>query len=177
MNTLHGTKQKCLPAAYLPNNFSKPIEILSFYNRVSCPKTFNDTNIKAKCEEDIHKAISYIRPVSSRDGKVVYKNKYCSYCHGERNVYSWTINVHKASPPNCYTILRHETLNIDTIATKILSNCILHFVPPKSIDLFKVLCFEETTVIKECNATGKWDVFDSKINNLCVNHTGIVIVL
>ena len=168
------TKQKCLLSVSLPNDTSKPGRILSYYNRVNCPKTFNDEDIKRKCEGENFKTVSSIIPVSSHDGKVVYKNKYCSYCHGERNSYRWKIIVHKASPPRCHELLHQDNLDIDTVTTKILSDCILQFIPPKNIDLLSVLCFDEyeSTVIRQCNITGKWDSFDAELNDLCVNQTG-----
>ncbi|XP_060590268.1 uncharacterized protein LOC132745377 [Ruditapes philippinarum] len=126
-------KQKCLAAAYTPNGVPLPEEILTFYTRTSCPVTYDDIDIKAKCEVDTPGTITDIIPVLSRDGKVLYKNKYCSYCHGEKMTYSWDVTVHGASSQTCRESLQSETINIETVSTKILSNCILEFRPPSNI--------------------------------------------
>jgi hypothetical protein len=169
-------QQKCLPSAYKPNGTNVQLIVPSYYTRTSCPKEYKNKNIKAKCESIRPKTITEVRPVSSFDGKIVYKNKYCSYCHGEQRTFGWDINVHRASSASCRNMLQNETPNIDTISTKMLSNCILYFIPPTNIDFLKVMCFENSNVIKQCNMTGRWKAYDSRINDLCLNQTGNISV-
>jgi hypothetical protein len=146
--------------------------MLTYYTRTSCPITYGDIDIKAKCEVDNPGTITDIIPVSSRDGKVLYKNKYCSYCHGEKRTYNWDVTVHRASSQTCRESLQSETINIETVSTKILSNCMLEFRPPSNFDFLNVVCFVESTVTKRCNVTGRWDMYDSEVNNLCIHQTG-----
>ena len=166
----NSVKQKCLKSAHAPNGIPIPSIVLSYYNRISCPNDFNGTDIKAKCEDDRVETLVDVTPVSSRDGKIIYKNKYCSYCHRERNIQSWEIIVHRVSPRSCMKILTEETFNIETITSKILSNCLLVFNPPNNIAFWEVLCFKEVT--RRCNVTGTWEVFEKDIHSLCLNQTG-----
>jgi hypothetical protein len=165
-------QQKCLPSAYKANGTDIHIILPSFYARTSCPKEYKDTDIKAKCESvGPPKTITEIRPVSSVDGNIVYKNIYCGYCHGERRTLDWEVSVHKASNPSCRKVL-DTALDIVTIYSKILSNCILHFIPPTNIDFWKVMCFEESYVKKQCNMTGNMETIDNELYDFCLNQTG-----
>ena len=96
---------------------------------------------------------------------------YCSYCHGEQKTNKWKVIIHRASPDKCKNLLLHVRLNIVTIKANLLTNCILIFMPPKNIDFWNVLCFDEATVIQQCNITGTWSKFDSDVNNLCLNQS------
>jgi hypothetical protein len=167
-------QQECLPSAFVPNNTHVSVKFLSYYTRTKCPKDYHDMTMKAKCENVKPETIIDNRPVSSHDGAVVYKNKYCSYCHNERRTFPWDITVHKASPPSCRRVLQQETLDSATISTKILTNCLIQFTPPTNIDFWKTFCFEDSTVTKQCNITGEWGTFDRELNNLCLNQTGTV---
>ena len=64
-----GNQIELLLSVSLPDDIYKPGKILSYYNRVNRPKTFNDENIKRKCEGEKFKTVSRIIPVSSHDGK------------------------------------------------------------------------------------------------------------
>jgi hypothetical protein len=165
-------KQKCIPAVYTPTGAPVPDRIMYYFTRTKCPTAFNDMTIKAKCEGDMPETITDVIPVSSRDGKVMYKNKYCSFCHGERRTYNWDVSVHAVSSQTCRDIFRPESL--DTFSIKILSNCILAFSQPFNVDYLKLLCFVDSSVVKHCNVTGKWEAYDSELDNLCLNQTGLL---
>ena len=167
-------KQKCLTLDHIPEGYSLSLytSVVSYFTRASCPKDFTDINIKAKCEHGNVDALVDVRPVSSNDGKVIYKNKYCSYCHGEKNTIGWNVIVHRDSPFECKNMIRISHLNINTFTTKLLANCILAFIPPKYINIWNHLCFDEAYVIRQCNITRKWDTFESDVNNLCLNQSG-----
>ena len=49
-----------------------------------------------------------------------------------------------------------------------------YYLYRKNIDLIYVLCLDEykSTVIRQCNITGKWDIFDAELTILCFNQTG-----
>ena len=99
-------KQKCLISAHAPNDISLPSKVLSYYNRISCPQDCNDTNIKAKYENERVETLADItHTIYSRDGKIIYKKRYCS--HRERRIQSWEIIVCLKTLQNGSTLLEH----------------------------------------------------------------------
>lgn len=59
----------------------------------SCPKTYNDTAIRAKCEKSTlpldKDDLTLIIPATNVNTRITYGNKYCAQCHGERNYRLW----------------------------------------------------------------------------------------
>jgi hypothetical protein len=64
-----------------------------------------------------------------------------------------------------------EHLNVASATEFILNNCAVSFERPSNVDLQSVICFNEN-VISKCNETGKWDVFDSNLERMCLNPPG-----
>jgi hypothetical protein len=163
--------QECIPALYLPGDtwIDRDFGVLSYFVRTRCPVTFKDNYIKDKCENRKPKSLQELVFVSSKDGKVIYKNEFCALCHQKSDVVSWKIIGFKVN--RCLKLVSQEYLNVDSVTEFILNNCAVSFKRPSNVDLPSVLCFKEE-VISNCNETGKWDVHDSKIERLCLNPPG-----
>jgi hypothetical protein len=88
--------QECIPALYLPDGtLDRYFNVQSYFVRTRCPAMFKDNHIKDKCENLKPKSLKELVFVSSKDGKIIYKNELCALCHQENNVISWKLNAFK----------------------------------------------------------------------------------
>jgi hypothetical protein len=133
--------------------------------------TFKDNYIKDKCENRKPQSLQELVFVSSNDGKIIYKNKFCALCHDENNAIIWEISAFKINM--CRQLISEEHLSAISVTEFILHNCAVSFKRPKSstVDHQGVICFDNN-IISKCNETGKWDVYDSKIERMCLNPPG-----
>jgi hypothetical protein len=165
--------QECIPALYLPdgiwNDQNYDYGVQSYLVRSRCPVSFQDNHIKEKCENLYPKSMQELVFVSSKDGKIIYKNEFCAFCHQDSVVISWKINAFKIR--RCRTLLSKEHLNVASATEIILNNCAVSFQRPSNVDLQSVICFNDN-MISKCNETGKWDVFDSYLERMCFNPAG-----
>jgi hypothetical protein len=162
-------RQQCLPALYTPKGITGDVLSDSYHTRVRCPDTYENNYIKNKCETTVPTSFEEIRFVSSDDGKIVYKNKFCALCHGENSTITWEMKI----PGNnkCTNMYSLPNENIEEMTKYIISNCMVLFKRPRNIEVRSVLCFDKTKVIGRCNVTRKWDVYDKDLENLCLNET------
>jgi hypothetical protein len=160
-------KQQCLPALYKPRGISEDVSVDSYYTRSFCPDTYTNLSVKNRCETTAPESFDEISFVSSEDGKIVYKNKYCGLCNGENKTRSWemTILLNK----KCGNVQTIPTENIELFMQFTILHCMMTFEKPSGIDVRSVLCFDKTKVISECNVTGKWDFYNSELEKLCLN--------
>ena len=62
------------------------------YTVTKCPKQWKDDEISALCEKDPTGDVFLSLPVSGSDSNILYKNVFCSHCHGEVDVVFWKAN-------------------------------------------------------------------------------------
>ena len=140
----------------------------------SCPEFTNNT-IKMKCEHvynnDNINGIDDMVPVTV--GLDTYRNKYCAQCN---NVHS---SLKRWKPKLTYRHLDHfPAFNHESSFLEILfsvNNFDLSFVPP--MDMYGAEPPVCKTVVKYCNMTGKWAVYDPVVEGKCALYANLYRIL
>lgn len=108
-------------------------------------------------------------PVSSSDGNMLFKNKYCAECHGYVDVVPWKLYL----VDECAKLDSQFFQTASERESFIYSNCLLYSTPPNKHFSQKVLCptlfFDN--YVSECNRTGMLESFDAHIKEMCENPT------
>lgn len=161
------TMQKCLPAVKLPNNFDNSKVFNRYFVRTVCPDTFKNQSIRQKCEKDEPETLNDIIFVSSMDGKVVYKNRYCAECFGEEGFIIWDVELDQ--------ICMKETFNLGANASfilkKLMTVCFLSFVRPSVTDPRYTLCHVDEQKISSCRENKGQDQLTEQFKSMCLNDT------
>lgn len=161
-------KQQCLPAEFVPYSAMASKNPISYYVRSRCPKSFNDIVVKEKCEKQTNYSLEEIAFVSSTDGNIIYKNKYCGLCHGDQTTEPWTMHVSRT----CYSRLSMVDETRSSVNKIILANCKIGLMEPSGLKIKQTVCFDDDMVIGRCNQTGEWDVYNNTLEDLCHSPTG-----
>ncbi|XP_045164215.2 uncharacterized protein LOC123528518 [Mercenaria mercenaria] len=110
-----------------------------------------------------------VRPCTSRESGLIYKNKYCAQCNAETDCVNWKLNVGcqvYKSPFREFVSLADMKAALDQ------SHCVIQYQRPVGTDV-GFSCgwpdsFKEVR-INRCNVTGLWRQFDGDINWACEN--------
>ena len=171
-DTKNVIKQECIPALYVADERKEIDSGMLFYVRTKCPTTYKNENIKNKCENNAPKLLKEVAFVSSKDGKIVYKNEFCALCYGETDTKIW--QVHGVKYDGCFLKMMKRNFNTSSLTETILTKCTLLFGRPKHVDLQNVMCVKEDEVINKCNTTGKMEMgmYNNDITEFCENTPG-----
>lgn len=103
-------------------------------------------------------------PVYSFVTNKTYANVNCSKCHGENETVSWAY----------YIDCPYEEIDIDDYTDApslwngmMYSSCALKLTPP--VNTFQRHC-EMNSLVRTCNITGDWDVYDKEIKDACEHY-------
>ncbi|XP_045178905.2 uncharacterized protein LOC123538682 [Mercenaria mercenaria] len=136
-------------------------KIESIYMVGICLDNYNgNTSVIELCE-------SMVRPCTSRESGLIYKNKYCAQCNAETDCFNWKLNVDCAR----HNLFLEEFDSLaDMKAALNQSDCVIQYERPVGTDV-GFLCnwrdFLKEVRIDRCNVTGFWRQFDADINWAC----------
>lgn len=147
-------EQQCLPAAYSykPTGFLTSLGSLGVYYyfvRADCPVDTTGTILARKCAENSHGNIDDVRYVSSSDGLVIYKNRFCALCHGEKEVIPWEVGIDYKCIK--YYFLDSRNYTVAEVNHVLFTRCWLYFKRPKSLNVRTTYCYQEEYLISKCS--------------------------
>ena len=110
----------CTKLPYVPE-YKK----VSWYMVSRCPVDYKETAVKILCEGEETDLLSRI-VVTSRTTGILYRNIYCSACHGDLNATYWKASV------NCNEGFPTEGKNLTSVVSTAIrsSDCSLRVKPP-----------------------------------------------
>ena len=125
----------------------------------TCPETMEDDFVKEKCTGIVAETLTDLLWVSDPDTNRIYRNKFCTKCHGIRKYQEWQIST------NCLKLLLMEnyTQNI-----RAYPGCRLSVITPNR-NVFDNQCLVPD--ISTCNETGLWQTKDNITETLCNSHS------
>ena len=141
--------QECLPVV---NNHIEGIlkskRIPHYFIRSSCPPNSNAELNKA-CRIMTPQVVDDLQYVSSRDGRVIYRNHFCATCHGETDIVKWNIAIDNNA---CLYGEDTDVSNLTVIDFNriLLSKCQFYLIPPDNLDTKNIYCVPNDTLILTC---------------------------
>lgn len=168
--------QKCLPSTRPSQTRLDLDNAVSYFARAICPETFKDQHIRNKCEIDEPESLEDIAFVSSKDGRVVYKNKHCAVCHDEEDFVMWNLSIDKACVREAFlgSDKKRPSTNASNIKDKLMTTCSLSFERPATTDVRYTICFEERRLISNCNNRRPSNIMEN-FKDLCLSDRGKII--
>jgi hypothetical protein len=149
----------CVPTKFLVNDIGNS-DI--YFNIVShCPLEKDDSQAES-CTSPMNQFNFWAKtPVTSKTTNVSYASKRCAECHGETDITPWSYDVE--CPKEILDLSVYSDME-GLWADMLLNNCTIQFIPHNSDSL--QLCDTES-VIRECNMTGRWDIYDDDLKTAC----------
>ena len=96
-------------------------------------------------------------PVYDRDLELNFYNQKCAECNGATNLTNWDL-----------TVICHRSIDayfLDVLRGKLSQDCYIKFTPPNEMIEMNHICNSGTT--GHCNATGRWKVHNSTLEQAC----------
>ena len=141
-----------------PMNYTSP---LAQWMVTKCAYITSDKEHRDKCENSsFDHTFESIIPVTDTSSNVIYRNIFCAYCSGVKNISqlkSWTFKI------GCNDILQLPQKNILTKMEE--SECSIVFYAPKFTSLQTCTVISHT--ISTCNETGLWPVYNEMVDLAC----------
>ena len=163
------TTEKCTKAQalYEPNRF---IDSQAYMMVVTCPDNFNDKFTIDKCSGGFNqKTLLDKIPVSSKLSGLTYRNKYCMLCNEKiqtRYITEWRAEIVYSGAFLHRQFIHNPDTVVDTLKEKEQAFCNLHFTPVDENLTRRCNAFD---VIKSCNETGLWDIYDDLMERVCLD--------
>lgn len=94
-----------------------------------CPASWNgqSQDETKRCENGGNR-FENIVPVSSRTGEKLFKNRYCTMCHGFYDVVDWKLSILS----DCLSTINKMFANQSERETNILRSCFIYSLPPSN---------------------------------------------
>ncbi|XP_045160679.2 uncharacterized protein LOC123525595 [Mercenaria mercenaria] len=169
------TAQVCLLAGLERSSIDRRNTQLSpYFVRAHCPKSFTNHSTRDKCETSTPESIEDGVFVSSKNGKIVYKNRHCALCHGEEDPIMWAVGVDEKCVRDVFLSRSdtHHSLNASYMNEKLMTSCTITFDRPSITSWKHVVCAYEGLLISSCpDLTSQKlssDGIDKELNELCL---------
>ena len=117
----------------------------------------NDNNVDCKGQPSA--TLGSLDPVYNQALDLNFYNPTCAECNGAMEYTNWNLNV----------ICKGFTTMNDRLFLNVLNgreaNCYIEFTPPKQMIEMNHICSD--TLISRCNATGRWNTYNRKLEKAC----------
>ncbi|XP_071176205.1 uncharacterized protein [Mytilus edulis] len=136
-----------------------------FIMRTSCPDGV-DIDIKDQCEgsKNVTEQIQNL-PVTSKETRFTYKNKFCAECYNDLNIENWSFS----SICESFTDFNFMSSFDEIIQNAIIKKCKFGSF---SKNAYVRGCDKNrnTDIISTCNVSGTWETYDPSIEWACINY-------
>ncbi|XP_069128645.1 uncharacterized protein [Argopecten irradians] len=160
----HGNTDVCVMPSL--TNSSINIESRKVYMINACPYDTENETLQIKCQtNNIVFKTDHIEfpPVTSRQYKQTFKNKFCAECNGVYDYLAWSLSV------DCQTLTDFNFFSTydDILDTAESEGCNIGFDTVADDVLECKADFVEEIIFSECNKTGTWTTYNSDIELAC----------
>ncbi|XP_045190954.2 uncharacterized protein LOC123547764 [Mercenaria mercenaria] len=168
------TAQVCLLAGLERSSIDgRKTQLNPYLVRAHCPESFTNHSTRDKCETSTPESIEDGVFVSSKNGKIVYKNRHCALCHGEEDPIMWTVGVDEKCVRDVFLSRSdtHRSLNASYINEKLMTSCTISFDRPSITGWKHVTCAHEGMLISSCpemTSQNRSSGIDKELNELCL---------
>lgn len=176
VNTMNNlTMQKCLPSVK-STSFGRDGRYFNrYYVRAACPYKYANNQIRYQCESFESRDLEDIPFVSSKDGKIIYKNRHCAECHGEEGFITWDLIIDMFCIKEIFsgTDGNYFSANVSYIKDTLMNVCSISFKRPAITDIRYTICHDEQALVSTCEENNLLpDNITDEIEKLCLNDNG-----
>jgi len=164
----YDNKTKCVETSFKLEYCQKKFWMIS-----SCPQ-YIEKSLDISCEGNNGNVSMILQrlPVSSMDSHIVYRNRFCSLCNSETKYVNWRLKIVCS---NGSQILKSDIRELELELELQKDDFNVVFLPPVQFEAQTqvLVCSENetTTVVDQCNITGKWIAHNKTTDVICQSYT------